>query len=93
MIKYYTRACNFFYGYQAKKLIKNRTGLPLCGNNKIAFTSLQIFSRKKKNIKRKFINIKEIRSLNKNEKKKIQLDIKNITQERVIFSTVNKQKN
>ena len=48
MIKYYTRACNFFYGDQAKKLIKNRTGLPLCGNNKIAFTSLEIFSRKKK---------------------------------------------
>ena len=48
MIKYYTRACNFFYGDQAKKLIKNKTGLPLCGNDKIAFTSLEIFSRKKK---------------------------------------------
>ena len=37
-----------------KKLIKNKTGLPLCGNNKIAFTSLEIFSRKKKYIKRIF---------------------------------------
>ena len=70
MIKYYTRACNFFYGDQAKKLIKNRIGLPLCGNNKIAFSSLEIFSRKKKCIKSKFINIKEIKDLNKNEKKK-----------------------
>ena len=85
MIKYYTRACNFFYGDQAKKLIKNRIGLPLCGNNKIAFTSLEIFSRKKKNIKSKFINIKDIRSLNKNEKKKIKLDIKNITSKRRNF--------
>ena len=39
MIKYYTRACNFFYGNKAKKLIKNRTGLPQCGNNKIEFTT------------------------------------------------------
>ena len=85
MIKYYTRACNFFYGNQAKKLINNRTGLPLCGNNKIAFTSLQIFSRKKKNIKSKFINIKEIKYLNKNEIKKIKLDIKNITSKRRNF--------
>ena len=85
MIKYYTRACNFFYGDQAKNLIKNRTGLPLCGNNKIAFSSLEIFSRKKKYIKSKFINIKEIKDLNKNEKKKIQLDIKNITSKRRNF--------
>ena len=85
MIKYYTRACNFFYGEQAKKLIKDRMGLPLCGNKKIAFTSLQIFSRKKKNIKSKFINIKEIKYLNKNEIKKIKLDIKNITSKRRNF--------
>ena len=69
MIKYYTRACNFFYGDQAKNLIKNRTGLPLCGNNKIAFTSLEIFLRKKKNIKSKFINVKEIKHLKKKWKK------------------------
>ena len=85
MIKYYTRACNFFYGDQAKKLIKNKTGLPLCGNDKIAFTSLEIFSRKKKYIKSKFINIKEIKYLNKNEIKKIKLDIKNITSKRRNF--------
>ena len=71
MIKYYTRACNFFYGSQAKKIIKNRTGLPLCGNNKIAFTSLEIFSRKKKFIKSKYINVKDIKSLKKKKKKKL----------------------
>ena len=85
MIKYYTRACNFFYGSQAKKIIKNRTGLPLCGNNKIAFTSLEIFSRKKKFIKSKYINIKDINSLKKKEKEKIKLDIKKITSKRKNF--------
>tara|TARA_B100001027_G_scaffold209792_1_gene176268 strand:- start:122 stop:1186 length:1065 start_codon:yes stop_codon:yes gene_type:complete len=85
MIKYYTRACNFFYGSQAKKIIKNRTGLPLCGNNKIAFTSLEIFSRKKKFIKSKYINVKDIKSLKKKEKEKIKLDIKKITSKRKNF--------
>ena len=48
MIKYYTRACNFFHGYQAKTLIKKKLALPLCGNKKIAFNSLEIFTRNKK---------------------------------------------
>ena len=43
------------------------------------------FFQEKKNIKSKFINIKDIRSLNKNEKKKIKLDIKNITSKRRNF--------
>ncbi len=85
MIKYYTRACNFFYGNQAKKLVKSKLGLPLCGNNKIAFTSLEIYARKKKDIKSKFINIKDIQFLNKIEKKKVKLDIKNITSKRRNF--------
>ena len=85
MTKYYTRACNFFYGYQAKILIKNKTALPLCGNNKIAFTSLEIFSRKKKNIKSKIVNIKDVKYLNKIEKKKIKIDIRNITSKRRNF--------
>ena len=37
MNKYYTRACNFYYGTQAKTLIKKKQALPLCGENKIAF--------------------------------------------------------
>ena len=71
MIKYYTRACNFFYGDQAKKLIKNRTGLPLCGNNKIAFTSLEIFSRKKKILKVSLLILKILDLLIKMKKKKL----------------------
>ena len=63
MIKYYTRACNFFYGNQARKFIKNKTALPLCGSNRIAFNSLEIFTRRKKDIKSKYINIKDIKSM------------------------------
>ena len=66
MIKYYTRACNFFYGNHAERLIKSKTALPLCGNKKIAFKSLEIYSRKKKNITSKFIDIRDIKHLNKN---------------------------
>ena len=59
--------------------------MPLCGNNKIAFTSLEIFSRKKKFIKSKYINVKDIKSLKKKEKEKIKLDIKKITSKRKNF--------
>ena len=31
MRKYYTRACNFYYGTNAKKLIKKNIALALCG--------------------------------------------------------------
>ena len=51
MIKYYTRACNFYYGKQAKLLIKKKKALPLCGNKHIAFDNIEIFTRKKKKIK------------------------------------------
>ena len=37
MIKYYTRACNFYYGKQAYLLIAKKKALPLCGNKLIAF--------------------------------------------------------
>ena len=46
MIKYYTRACNFYYGTQAKHLIKQKKALPLCGNKNIAFDS-KVFLVKK----------------------------------------------
>ena len=48
MIKYYTRACNFFHGPQAKYLLKKKLALPLCGNKKIVFDSLELITRKKK---------------------------------------------
>ena len=48
MKKYYTRACNFFYGLNSKKLIKNKSALPLCGNDDISFNQIEIFIRNKK---------------------------------------------
>ena len=47
MNKYYTRACNFYYGTQAKTLIKKKQALPLCGENKIAFDEIEILIEKK----------------------------------------------
>mgnify|MGYP001375587451 CR=1 FL=1 len=42
MEKYYTRACNFFYGSISKNLVKNKSTLPLCGDNKISFNKIEL---------------------------------------------------
>ena len=63
MIKYYTRACNFYYGKQANILIKKRKALPLCGNKNIAFDSLEIYSRINEKVTTKTISLKQIRTL------------------------------
>tara|TARA_B100000575_G_C23124696_1_gene651446 strand:- start:1253 stop:2317 length:1065 start_codon:yes stop_codon:yes gene_type:complete len=85
MIKYYTRACNFFYGAEARFLIKEKKALPLCGNNQIAFNNVEIFCRNKKKVRSKIIDIKEIEFLRKVEKKKIKKDLKNIISKRKNF--------
>ena len=85
MKKYYTRACNFFYGQRSKELIKKKLTLPLCGNNSISFNQIEIFIRDKKRIKSKIINIKRINKLNPSLKKKINEDIKKITSKRVFL--------
>ena len=46
MIRYYTRACNFYYGSKSKSLVKNNKALPLNGNDKISFDTIEIVSRK-----------------------------------------------
>ena len=76
MKKYYTRACNFFYGLNSKKLIKDKLTLPLCGNNSISFNKIEIFIRNKKKIKSKIIDIKNINKLPLSIKNKISQDIK-----------------
>ena len=52
MIKYYTRACNFYYENQAKILIKKKKAYHCVEIKNIAFDSIEIFSRKKKKIKK-----------------------------------------
>ena len=60
MIKYYTRACNFFHGNLAKQLVAKKKALPLCGIKDIAFDQVELFTRKKRSVKVKLIKIKEI---------------------------------
>ena len=85
MIKYYTRACNFYYGNQAKYLIKNKKALPLCGKNNIAFDNIEIYERKKNKVKSKIINYKNLNKLNKTQRQKIQKDLKKISLKRKNF--------
>ena len=66
MKKYYTRACNFYYGSESKLRIKKKLSIPLNGNKLISFDSIEIINRKTK----KIINIKKIKNLSKNLKKK-----------------------
>ncbi len=75
MIKYYTRACNFYYGKISKEKIKKKACLPLNGNKLISFDSIEILTRKSK----KKINIKDIKKLPLKLKKKVLNDLNKIT--------------
>ena len=46
MIKYYTRACNFYFGSNFKKKVKKKKSIPLHGNKLISFDTIEILSRK-----------------------------------------------
>ena len=48
MIKYYTRACNFYYGSTSREKIKKKLSLPLNGNDLISFDNIEIITRKYK---------------------------------------------
>ena len=74
MNKYYTRACNFYYGSVSKINIKKNKSIPLHGNTRISFDKIEIIDRKKK----KIINIKDISKLSNKLKKKVNSDLKNI---------------
>ena len=86
MTKYYTRACNFYYGNLSKKLVKMKQALPLCGSKEISFDKIEVFSKRKKKITSKIIEIKKINFLPKLAKIKILKDIKKITSRRKFFN-------
>jgi dihydropteroate synthase len=48
MTKYYTRACNFYYGNLSIKLVKTKKTFPIGGSKNISFDQIEIFSREKK---------------------------------------------
>ena len=81
MSRYYTRACNFYYGNLSKKLIKEKKSIPLNGSNFISFDSIELITRKSK----KKISINKISSLPRLIKKKVLSDLKNITEKKKIF--------
>ena len=85
MKKYYTRACNFYYGKISRQLIEKKKAFPLCGNKDIAFNQIEVFIRKNKNISSKIINIKDINFQNKYLIKKIKFDLKKITSKKKFF--------
>jgi len=86
MTKYYTRACNFYHGNTSLKLVKKKIALPIGANNNLSFDKIEIFSRNKKKITSHVINIKKIKHLSKAVKKKVMLDIKNITSKRIFLN-------
>ena len=72
MIKYYTRACNFYYGLDSIEKIKKKLSLPLNGNKLISFDNIEIINKKYK----KKIHISEVNKQSNKIKKKIKKDIK-----------------
>ena len=88
MRRYYTRACNFYYGNESKILINNKKSLPLNGNKKISFDSVEIISRKS----RRKILIKDLYKLPKLLQKNIKFDLGIITSKKKNFANLNFQK-
>ena len=80
MHKYYTRVCNFYYGENSKRLVKQKKTYPLNGNNQISFDQVEIISRKSK----KKIAINRLSNLPKVLKKQITLDLKKIIKKKMI---------
>ena len=88
MSRYYTRACNFYYGKHSIKLVNVKKTLPLCQKKEISFDQIEIITRKSK--KRIFIN--QIKNLSKLLRKKIDLDLKKIKSKKKNFSNLNFKK-
>ena len=71
MQRYYTRACNFYYGNQSRILVSKKKTIPLNQIKEISFDHIEIITRKSK----KKISINQIKNLPKKLKKKlIELD-------------------
>ncbi len=78
MEKYYTRACNFYYGKKSLEKVVKKTALPLSKNKFLSFDKIEIITRNKK----KTINITQIGLLNKKLQKKIKSDLNLITKKK-----------
>ena len=88
MERYYTRACNFYYGQESKFLVNKKKTLPLNCNKEISFDYIEIISRKSK----QKISINSLNDLPKLLKRKVTLDLKVITSKKKNFANLNFQK-
>ena len=84
MSRYYTRACNFYYGTKSKIFVREKKTLPLNGNKKISFDKIEIISRKS----REEISINKIPNLPNHIRKKIKTDINIITKKKKKFKNL-----
>ena len=82
MKKYYTRACNFYYGQNSLNKVKKNLALPVCDNKYISFDTIEIITRENK----KKINIKNIKFQSKFLKSKIEKDLNLITKKKDLKS-------
>ncbi len=85
MSRYYTRACNFYYGSKSKSLVKKKKSLPLNGYYEISFDQIELISKKSK----KKFSINKLSSLSKHQKKQIKKDLKKITSKKKNFAKLN----
>jgi dihydropteroate synthase len=88
MHRYYTRACNFYYGNQSKELVNKKKTIPLSQIKEISFDQVEIITRKSK----KKININQIKNLPRSLKSKVELDIQKIKSSKKNFSHFNFKK-
>ena len=84
MQRYYTRACNFYYGNQSKILVSKKKAIPLNQIKEISFDHIEIITRKSK----KKISINKIKYLPNDLKKKVNLDLKKIKTKKKNFSNL-----
>ncbi len=88
MERYYTKACNFYYGKHSIDLVNKKKSISLHQIKEISFDHIEIISRKSK----KKISIHQIKNLPQNLKKKINSDIRNIKLKKKNFSNLNFKK-
>ena len=84
MQRYYTRACNFYFGNQSKILVNKKRTIPLHQIKEISFDHIEIITRKSK----KKISINQIKYLPNDLKKKIYPVIKKIKSKKKNFSNL-----
>ena len=80
MQKYYTRACNFYYNKISREKVKKKISLQVSGKKSFSFDTIEIITRTNK----KKINIRSIKNLPSKIKKKVLIDINNISKAKKI---------